>query len=291
MMMSPLRVFNLKALRYFFYLALAAILVYLVGNLSGVYPYKRVADSASSSKSDTPQIQKKQPEKPTLEGQKEISDTNLSSVAGDIDNTTDPQDLPHRIENLPRASLDLILLGIMKRDDGYLEAIIEDTQNNIQGLYTVGSTIRGARVVMISGTKVVLRVDGTDQVLEMNREGTADIQQDAPLLKQANAFPTDEPSWDERSSLGYAQARLKARLKPFHQGGNQEGFEVKSIHGDSPLKAIGIEDGDIIKSINGEPIDSDLDILQIYDAIRNGDSYTISVVRDGKPITLSSKLK
>ncbi len=60
---------------------------------------------------------------------------------------------------------------------------------------------------------------------------------------------------------------MKVRLKPFYQGGNQDGFEVKSIHGDSPLKAIGLEDGDIIKSINGEPIDSDLDILQIHDAI------------------------
>ena len=288
--MSPLRVFNLKALRYFFYLALAAILVYLVGNLSGVYPYKRVADSASSSKSDTSQIQKKQPEKPTLEGQKEISDTNLSSVAGDINNITDPQDLPHRIENLPRASLDLILLGIMKRDDGYLEAIIEDTQNNTQGLYTVGSTIRGARVVMISGTKVVLRVDGKDQVLEMNPQGTGDVQQSMPL-QQETALPADEPNWEERSSLGYAQASLKVRLKPFIKGGNQEGFEVKSVLDDSPLKAIGLENGDIIKSINGEPIDSDLDILQIHDAIINGDSYTLSVVRDGRPVTLSSKIK
>jgi type II secretory pathway component PulC len=178
----------------------------------------------------------------------------------------------------------------MKRDDGYLEAVIEDRQNKTQGTYTVGSTILGARVVMISGTKVVLRVDGKDQVLEMNPQGTGDVQQSVPL-QQETALPTDEPNWDERSSLGYAQARLKVRLKPFNQGGNQEGFEVKSIHGDSPLKAIGLEDGDVIKSINGEPIDSDLDILQIYDAINNGDSYTVSVVRDGKPLTLSSKIK
>ena len=72
---------------------------------------------------------------------------------------------------------------------------------------------------------------------------------------------------------------------------NQEGFEVKSVLDDSPLKAIGLENGDIIKSINGEPIDSDLDILQIHDAIINGDSYTLSVVRDGRPVTLSSKIK
>ena len=121
--------------------------------------------------------------------------------------------------------------------------------------------------------------------------GTGDVQENAPPLQQETALPTDEPNWDERSSLGYAQARLKIRLKPFIQDGNQEGFEVKSIHGDSPLKAIGIENGDIIKSINGKPIDSDLDILQISDANNSGDSYTVSVVRDDQPITLSSKIK
>ena len=121
--------------------------------------------------------------------------------------------------------------------------------------------------------------------------GTGDAQENNPPLQQASALPAEEPNWEERSSLGYAQVVLRIRLKPFIQGGNQEGFEVKSILGDSPLKAIGIENGDIIKSINGEPIDSDLDILQIYDAIINGDSYTISVIRDGEPITLSSKIK
>ena len=121
--------------------------------------------------------------------------------------------------------------------------------------------------------------------------GTGDVQEKAPPLQQTIPLPAEEPNWEERSSLGYAQASLRVRLKPFNQGGNQEGFEVKSIHGDSPLKAIGLQDGDIIKRINGEPIDSDLDILQIYDAIRNGDSYTISVVRNGKPITLPDQVK
>jgi len=279
--MNAERVFILKTLRYFVYLVVAAVFVYIVANLSGLYPDRRAPNNASSSKSDTSLIQEKQPGKPSSEGDEEVSDR---------EKATGSQDLPQRIENLPRASLDLILLEIMKRDDGFLEAIIEDRLSKTQGIYTVGSTIRGARVVMISGTKVVLRVDGKDQVLEMNPQGTGDVQQSVPL-QQETALPTDEPNWDERSSLGYAQAMLKVRLKPFIQDGNQEGFEVKSIHGDSPLKAIGLENGDIIKSINGEPIDSDLDILQIYDAINNGDSYTVSVVRDGQPITLSYKGK
>ena len=279
--MNAERVFILKTLRYFVYLVVAAVFVYIVANLSGLYPDRRAPNNASSSKSDTSLIQEKQPGKPSSEGDEEVSDR---------EKATGSQDLPQRIENLPRASLDLILLEIMKRDDGFLEVIIEDRLSKTQGIYTVGSTIRGARVVMISGTKVVLRVDGKEQVLEMNPQGTGDVQQSMPL-QQETALPTDEPSWDDRSSLGYAQVSLKVRLKPFIKGGNQEGFEVKSVLDDSPLKAIGLENGDIIKSINGEPIDSDLDILQIHDAIINGDSYTLSVVRDGRPVTLSSKIK
>jgi type II secretion system protein C len=275
--MNAKRVSYLKMLRYLGYLVVAAVFVYIVGNLSGLYP-DRGAPNNAPNRSDTPLIHEKQPGKPTSEG-----------VTGDKVKATNPQGLSQKIESLPRTSLDLVLLGIMKRDDGYLEATIEDRQDKTQGLYTVGSTIRGARVMMISGTMVVLRVDGKDQVLEINPQGTGDVQQSVP--QQETALPTDEPNWEERSSLGYAQVSLKVRLKPFIQGGNQEGFEVKSVLDDSPLKAIGLEPGDIMKSINGEPIDSDLDILQISDAIKTGDSYTVSILRDGKPITLPKQAK
>jgi type II secretion system protein C len=270
-----------KTLRYFVYLIVAAVLVYIVGNILGFYPERKDENNALSSKIVAPLIQDKRHGKPTLESRKE------NSVR---EKATGPQDLTQKIETLPLTSLDLVLLGIIKREDGYLEATIEDRQDKTQGLYTVGSIIRGARVVMISGTKVVLRVDGKDQVLEMRAQGAGDAQQSVPL-QQETALPTDEPNWDYRSSLGYAEAILKVRLKPFIKGGNQEGFEVKSVLDESPLKAIGLQDSDIIKSINGEPIDSDLDILRIHDAIRNGDFYTISVVRGGELMNLSNQVK
>ena len=212
--MNPKRALYLKTLRYFCYLALAAILGYFVGNWLGFYPDRRVENYASSSKSGRRLIQKNQPETPTLESHKETSDRNRSSATG----------------------------------------------------------------------------DGKDQILDMNPQRIGDVQQNAPQ-QQESALPTEEPNWEERSSLGYAQAMLKVRLKPFIQDGNQEGFEVKSIRGDSPLKAIGVKDGDIIESINGEPIDSDLDLLRIRDAIINNYSYTISVIRDGEPITLANRVK
>ena len=110
-------------------------------------------------------------------------------------------------------------------------------------------------------------------------------------MPQVANRPEGEHDWGQQSSLGYAQRVLNARLKPYLEAGNQTGFEVKSVTDESPLKEVGIEDGDIIKSINGEPIDSDLDILLIHDAIIKGDLYALSIVRDGKPLTLSGKPK
>ena len=268
--MNTLRFLNLKTLRYFGFLVLAAIVVYFGRNLLVLYSDSKGAGDASSSIGDTTLIQEKQPEKGTLESHQQVLAKSLASP------------------NLPRASLNLVLVGTVKGDHGYSMAIIEDRQSKTQGKYIVGDTIRGARLVMISRTKVVLSVNGQDQVLDLDSQWGGVDQQTSP---QENALPSDEPNWDERSSLGYAQVMLKVRLKPFIQSGNQEGFEVKSILGDSPLKEIGVEDGDIIKRINGEPIDSDLDILLIHDAITDGDPYVISVVRGGKPLTLSKQAK
>jgi general secretion pathway protein C len=267
--MNTVRFLNMKTLRYFGFLVLAAIVVYFGRSLLVLYSDSKGAGDTSSSIGDTTLIQEKQPEKGTLESYKESGAGNPSSP------------------NLPRASLNLVLVGTVQGDHGYSQAIIEDRQSKIQGKYTVGSTIGDAKVVMISRTKVILSVKGKDQVLDLDSQWGGVDQQSAP---QENALASDEPNWDERSSLGYAQVMLKVRLKPFIQGGNQEGFEVKSILGDSPLKAIGVQDGDIIKSVNGQPIDSDLDILLIHDAVKDGDPYAISVVRAGKPITLSKQV-
>jgi type II secretion system protein C len=270
MKMSTLRFLNLKTLRYFGFLVLAAIVVYFGRSLLVLYSDSKGAGDASSSISDTTLIQEKQPEKGTVESHQEILAKNLASP------------------NLPRASLNLVLVGTVKGDHGYSQAIIEDRQGKTQGKYIVGDAIRGARLVMISRTKVVLSVNGQDQVLDLDSQWGGVDQRGAP---QASSSPSGEPNWDERSSLGYAQVMLKMRLKPFIKDGNQEGFEVKSILGDSPLKEIGVEDGDIIKSINGEPIDSDLDILRIHDAVTDGDPFAISVVRAGKTLILSNQAK
>jgi type II secretion system protein C len=268
MKMNAVRVMSFRALRYLGFLVLAASVVYFGRNLLVFYPESKGAGKATPGLGDATLIQEKQPEKGTVESHQQVSVRNPASP--------------------PRASLNLVLVGTVKGDHGYSQAIIEDRQSKTQGKYIVGDMIRGARLVMISRTKVVLNVNGQDQVLDLDSQWGGVDQQGAP---QVIASPPGEPNWDERSSLGYATVMLKVRLKPFIKDGNQEGFEVKSILGDSPLKKIGVEDGDIIKSINGEPIDSDLDILRIHDAVTDGDPFAISVVRAGKTLILSNQAK
>lgn len=287
--MNSERLSYLKTVRFVCYVALAAIFVYFGRNVLAFYSDLKAVSYVPSGITDSTPAQQKQPERPPLEKYKPILDRNLFLVAVDLEKPVDTKNLLHTIDNLPRTSLDCILLGTMIRDKGRSQAIIEDQKTRRQDKYRVGSTVCGAKVVMILRKKVVLNVDGKDQVLLMGREPASPDKPGfpPPLMTSTENRPMAEPNWEERSSLGYAQIMLKVRLKPYLERGNQEGFEVKSIADGSPLKPMGLRDGDIIKKFNGQPLDSDEDIVEIHNAIDKGLPFTISLVRNGRPMTLS----
>lgn len=77
----------------------------------------------------------------------------------------EPEQLP--IEALNRTELKLKLLGTVTGDISKTYAIIEETKNKIHNLYKVGDTVQNATLKNISRGKVVLSVNGHDEILEM----------------------------------------------------------------------------------------------------------------------------
>lgn len=73
-----------------------------------------------------------------------------------------------------------------------------------------------------------------------------------------------------------------AWFRPHVRDGKSVGMEVRAVRDGSPLAALGIESGDVARSVNGIAIDSPDGLLSALRAVRESSTITISIVRDDR---------
>ena len=76
--------------------------------------------------------------------------------------------------------------------------------------------------------------------------------------------------------------QIDERIARYLKLGSTEGVVVVELVPNSPAASAGLEVGDVITAINGQPVKTeDGAVLMLYDS-RVGDSLKLTVLRDGK---------
>lgn len=75
----------------------------------------------------------------------------------------------------------------------------------------------------------------------------------------------------------------RVRLRPAEEG---TGLEIQWIQDDSILKQLGVQKGDVIRSINGIPFKNMADIANSINSLMNSERFDVDVSREGKPTSL-----
>lgn len=81
------------------------------------------------------------------------------------------------------------------------------------------------------------------------------------------------------------------RVVPYLEGNKVTGFQVTARGNEETLRKIGLQSGDIIKSINGLDITNPTQALAVYGALRTTSKLTVTVVRGGKVSTLKFNIR
>ncbi len=85
-----------------------------------------------------------------------------------------------------------------------------------------------------------------------------------------------------------------ARVVPAVANGKPDGFKLYAIRPASLYERLGFVNGDTVKAVNGTAIDTAATALEVYTKIRDlkkGDSVSVSLMRRGKPLTLTYTLR
>jgi serine protease Do len=104
--------------------------------------------------------------------------------------------------------------------------------------------------------------------------------------------PTPPMVWDfdglvGRSRLGISIEPLSTQLAEYF--GTKDGVLVSSVSDDSAAAKAGIKAGDVITNFNGSAVGDPQELRRRIQSLNDGDEFTVSVMRDRKPLTLKGK--
>jgi general secretion pathway protein C len=208
---------------------------------------------------------------------------------------------------LKPTELRLKLWGTITGQDLVKRAVIEDTTQHRQVILREKEDIASAKIKMILRNRVVLAFNGEDQILEMenpasNQTKANTLRRVAPRAREASSAARDvlparpageqiqRPAvririrpevWDQLTESPDVWEQLAAVSSHQDDDGNN-GLLFNRISQSSPLRRLGVRNGDILTSINGEPIESLKDMENLIKNAASDEEMTIQYSRRGR---------
>jgi general secretion pathway protein C len=205
-------------------------------------------------------------------------------------------------KDLKPTSLKLTLLGTIFSNDKNSAAVIEETAKKTQGLYREGDSIQNAVVKSIFAGRVVLRVDGHDEVLAMD-----ELKSSEPVMAPAGSMQTAAVSPQaalaatavmerrisiKRGDIDQSFENIndlisQATIQPHYTDGEADGLTVTGIKAGSIFRKMGLRNGDIVKGVNDNEIKTAEDLISMYNDLRSDSNVALQIIRRGRETNLN----
>lgn len=212
--------------------------------------------------------------------------------------------------NAPPASLKL--RGTMAGVGGSGLAMIDVNGETL--VVSVGEDIAGMTLAEVNTYSARLAAPGRSQVLEMDVATSLPAAVALPaqgvVLNDPNATPTPQATPGVAATPGavaagaiLTQTELRNildnpgqfagngfRMKPVMRDGEIVGMRVTMRDASHPLARLGVQDGDIVRSLNGTPLNGPEALSSIYRVLRNTSNLNFDVERGGAPQSVNVTL-
>lgn len=173
--------------------------------------------------------------------------------------------------NIGSKPLPLILRGTIIGSTDRSYAIIED--HGVQGLFGLGDMVSGAKVVAMNRDRVILDYNGTKQELMMSKVRPPSAIVQGPTL---------------HNGMDFTRLMTQLRIKPYFEGGRCIGFQISNVNGS--IKQMGLQDGDIVESINGVKVDDPLKAMQVLYSLERNNPVHLGIEREEEEIELDCRI-
>lgn len=201
-------------------------------------------------------------------------------------------------------------------EDQSFAAVINATGTSL--LYRVGMSIDDREVLAVERNRVVLSTGGT--LCDLNMFGApppsapvASAPTSSPIViaepasadtggieatdLDANIHQVSDTSYTvnrglvDRLLANQAALMSAARVIPHEEDGRTVGMKIYGIRRSSLLGRLGIQNGDMLRTINGFDLSDPTALLQAYTTLRSADHLTMQVMRRGQPMSMDYQIQ
>lgn len=237
-----------------------------------------------------------------------ITNRNLFSSTGVMPDAITAKKQDERKDNEPTPSqLPIVIIGTLVHSDPAKSIVaVEVKSKNMSGSFAAGAEIEGlAKVERIERNIVYIRNLGTGalEYLEMNKTGNK-VAFGASKAEPAKVTGTEVVSTGSnqftisRANLlkytnDLSSVLMQARAVPNRDPNTGEinGFRILDMQPGSIYEQLGLQRMDVIKGVNGEPVDSVQKAMEMYNTLKNGTQVKMSIERGGKTETFTYDVK
>jgi general secretion pathway protein C len=83
----------------------------------------------------------------------------------------------------------------------------------------------------------------------------------------------------------------QVRIRPHFRDGQPDGLALTRIKSQSIFARMGLRSGDIVKGVNGNPIETPDDVLSLYEGLKSGSQISLEITRNGEPQTINYRIQ
>lgn len=287
--------------------ALYALLIFIAFSLSdlGILYWREfmLPDQAPSKKIST--------KKPVVHLDRSqfssITSRNLFASSGLMPDALTQGGRKERKENAPvRSQLPINVIGTLVHSNPEKSiAALEIKSKNKSGSYSTGADVEGmCRIEKIERNTIIIRnnLNGVLEFLEMNK-GDQKVMFGASKSEPTKPGKEVQTTGDNTFAIKRADllkytndlssVLMQARAVPNRDPNTGEinGFRVLDMQPGSIYEQLGLQRMDVIKGVNGEPVDSVQKAMEMYNTLKNGNQVKIQIDRNGKTDTFTYDIK
>jgi general secretion pathway protein C len=214
---------------------------------------------------------------PTKENERDLSLISHKNVFGTLGKVVVQPAAP---TPPPQTPLSLTLIGtfLTKGQEPY--AIIEDKKKQSQDVFSLEQSIFGqATLKQILEDHVEIERDGKREILKLD-----DLANQAPAGAGVSSVGSDEFIVEEAElDKGLENLPLlltQARAVPYFKEGRSIGLRLFAIKNGSLYEKIGLKNGDILKSINGNSLGDISQALKLFEQLKQERSINLVLERE-----------
>jgi len=186
--------------------------------------------------------------------------------------------------------LGIALLGTVAGSPEISRAIVKDLKTNVLNIYKTGDTIVSASLESIEKDGIVLLHEGQRKKIDLRIKESGKQETVIPeitMAKNATQQFEDQPASKSNPTfadkLRYAASMIpKADVKPHIIDGQVEGLRVTGLEDIQGAEDLGLKNGDVIRTVNGQRLDSKQKAYQISKKVRSQTAMDIELMRDNK---------